>query len=464
MDWFYDGQVRRYLTQFMRVMSNFSYKDGSGRIIQVPVMYGDPSRQTAALLKKNSENTIPSAPFIACYIKAVDYDQTRLQDPTFISKVQVREREFDEESQRYLETQGRGYTVERIMPAPYKLTFSADMWTTNTDQKLQIFEQLAYLFNPSLELQTTDNYVDWTSLTVLQLKSTNWTSRQVPQGANQDIDILNLTFETPIWITPPAKVKRMGIITKIIANAFSNEQGTLVNEYDNVNSVYIGLGDPVLKTVVTPGNFELIVLNNVASLIKNNATADATTTDLTDYTVSWRKILDLYPGQFRANLTQVRLLKPNGNEIVAYVSLDPLDERRMLLNFDTDTIPPNTIIGSRGTVDAIINPDTFAPNDPSAGTRYLILENINVVDQYGEPDYSGPEAWKNADNSDFQANENDIIEWNGSAWTVVFNSQEVSEVTYITNIYTGVQYKWDGESWAKSFEGIYDKQAWRIVL
>ena len=32
MDYFYDGQIRRYLTQFMRVMSNFSYKDGSGRV------------------------------------------------------------------------------------------------------------------------------------------------------------------------------------------------------------------------------------------------------------------------------------------------------------------------------------------------------------------------------------------------------------------------------------------------
>lgn len=464
MDWFYDGQVRRYLTQFMRVMSNFSYKDGSGRIIQVPVMYGDPSRQTASLLKKNSENTIPSAPFIACYIKAVDYDQSRLQDPTFISKVQVREREFDEESQQYLETQGRGYTVERIMPAPYKLTFSADMWSTNTDQKLQIFEQLAYLFNPSLELQTTDNYVDWTSLTVLQLKGTNWTSRQVPQGANQDIDILNLTFETPIWITPPAKVKRMGIITKIIANAFSNEQGTVVNEYDNINSVYIGLGDPVLKTVVSPGNYDLLVLNNVANIVKNNITSDANATDMPDHVTNWRKVLDLYPGQFRANLTQLRLLKPDGNEIVAYISLDPLDERRMLLNFDVDTIPANTIIGSRGTVDAIINPDTFIPNDPSAGTRYLILENINVVPEFNEPNYNGPTAWKNRDDSDFQAYANDIIEWDGTQWNIIFNSQEVTEVTYITNIYTGIQYKWDEQSWAKSFEGIYDKAAWRLIL
>ena len=65
MEFFYDGQIRRYLTQFMRLMSNFSYKDAKGKIVQVPVRYGDMNRQVAQIQKKNSENTIPSAPFIA---------------------------------------------------------------------------------------------------------------------------------------------------------------------------------------------------------------------------------------------------------------------------------------------------------------------------------------------------------------------------------------------------------------
>lgn len=458
MDWFYDGQVRRYLTQFMRVMSNFSYKDGSGKIVQVPVMYGDPSRQAMAVLRKNSENAIPSAPFIACYIKTLEYDQTRLQDPSFVSKVHIREREFNDDTQEYVETQGLGYTVERIMPAPYKLTLSSDIWTTNTDQKLQIFEQLSYFFNPSMELQTTDNYVDWTSLTVLYLKTTDWTSRQIPQGTSQDIDILKLTFETPIWITPPAKVKKMGIITKIIANVFSNEPGTISSEYNTIEAVYDNLGERVAKTVVTPGNFELMVLDNIASIVKNEIVTDSDLTEMPNHTVSWRKLLDLYPGQFRANLSQLRLLKEDGNEVVAYISLDPFDERRMLLNIDADTIPTNTIIDGRGTVDAIVNPHTYDPSGVVAGTRYLILESIS------SSSVDGPSAWLNLDGSGFAANENDIIEWDGSSWSIVFNSSSVTDTTYITNIYTGIQYKWNGEFWSKSFEGIYDKDSWRIIL
>jgi hypothetical protein len=461
MDFFYDGQIRRYLTQYMRVMSNFSWKDGSGKLSQIPVMYGDPSRQASALLKKNSENVMPSAPFIACYIKGLDYKQDRLQDPTFVSKVQIRERAFNENTGQYETVQGNGFTVERIMPSPYELTLSADIWTTNTEQKLQIIEQLAYLFNPSLELQTTDNYLDWTSLTVLHLTQLQWTNRAVPQGTEQNIEIASLTFTTPIWITPPAKVKKLGVITKIISNVFSDQAGDIDLNYRTPDTVYPTLGDVLPNKVVTAGNFELMVLDNVATLIRNQSTTLADSVSQPENTYSWHAILDLYPGKFRANLSQIRLIKPDSNEVVAYITLDPNDERRMLLNIDTDTVPTNTVIAgvtSRGTIDAIINPETFNPGTPVTGKRYLILEDI-----ISDP-VTGPEAWLQGNGSGFTAVANDIIEWNGSQWNVIFSSAESTEVTYITNSYTNIQYKWDGESWSKSYEGIYTNELWRMIL
>jgi len=119
---------------------------------------------------------------MACYIKDLQFDRMRLQDPTFISKINIRERAVSDDGSTYLNTQGSNYTVERIMPTPYLADFAVDIWTTNTDQKLQIWEQLVVLFNPSLELQTTDNYIDWTSISVLTLKSQTWSSRTIPQG------------------------------------------------------------------------------------------------------------------------------------------------------------------------------------------------------------------------------------------------------------------------------------------
>ena len=480
---FYDGQLRRYITQFIRIMSNFSYKDGKGNIIQVPTRYGDMNRQVAQILKKNSENVMPSAPFISCYIKDIKFDRPRLQDPTFISKINIRERAFDDNNQEYLNEQGANYTVERIMPTPYILTFAADIWTSNTEQKFQLFEQIAAIFNPSLDLQTTSNYIDWTSLSVLELTDSGvWSSRQIPQGLEQDIDIMNMVFTAPIWITPPAKVKKLGIITKIINNVFALDNGVVVADYENSDAFISFPGRPE-TVVVTPGNFDLLVLDNVATLLAYSFTDQGMGIDVSNPAnkSSWHTLLNLYPGKFIASLSQLRLTTPSGNEVVAGMSLDPHDETRMLLNIDPDTIPANTLIDSqgivfgspgfepgtaRGTVDAIVNPETFNPTTKSAGTRYIILENVNVVPEYGDPEYSGPVAWKNSDQSDPQLYANDVVEWSGTEWIIVFSSISTTEVTYITNTYTGVHYKWDPtqQQWSKSFEGIYDKAAWRLVL
>ena len=73
MQHFYDAQIRRYILQFVRMMSNFSYitgknSKGTTETLQVPVKYGDMSRQVAQILKKGSENTLITAPQISCYI------------------------------------------------------------------------------------------------------------------------------------------------------------------------------------------------------------------------------------------------------------------------------------------------------------------------------------------------------------------------------------------------------------
>jgi hypothetical protein len=81
-NYFYDGQIRRYLSQFMRVVSNFyvgfgADRNGNTTYQRVPVTYGDQSRQAAAILRNNSENTLNSVPAIAVYISGLTYDQSR---------------------------------------------------------------------------------------------------------------------------------------------------------------------------------------------------------------------------------------------------------------------------------------------------------------------------------------------------------------------------------------------------
>jgi hypothetical protein len=74
----------------------------------------------------------------------------------------------------------------------------------------------------------------------------------------------------------------------------------------------------------------------------------------------------------------------------------------------------------------------------------------------GKPERSsGPEAWKNSNGSDTHIKANSIIEWNGTRWTMIFDPDDFDTNIYITNLRTGIQYKWDGVQWLKSFEGEY---------
>jgi hypothetical protein len=82
-------------------------------------------------------------------------------------------------------------------------------------------------------------------------------------------------------------------------------------------------------------------------------------------------------------------------------------------------------------------------------------------------------AWKNADGTLFTAKANDIIECvavDGSGsptWQVIFSAEYAQKEQWMvwqTNIYTGVQYVWNGVQWAKSFEGEYRAGEWRVEL
>jgi hypothetical protein len=497
MDYFYDGQMRRYILQIVRFFSNFLVKYGDGTLVRVPVMYGDADRQAASIIRQNSENKINSAPRIAIYISGLELDTSRLSDSTYVGKVHVRERDtfFDPDTGRetYGFVQGGNYTVERIMPTPYKLTIKADLWTTSTDQKLQLMEQILVLFNPSIELQTTDNYIDWTSLSVLNLDQVNFSSRQVPVGNDSPIDIATLTLVTPIWLSPPVKVKQLGIITNIVSNVFNGIPNGTGNYIDGLGSDPFIDGVPdlganssgvrgaeaanlMLRAHATVANFGVQVYNGVAKLldkheavIPNNSVIAIA--EKLGPAINWRTILDQYPGQYRAGFSQLRLKQESGNEVIGTISLNPLDESLMNVNWDSDTYPTNTPIvtghrtNSPGTFDAIIDPLTKGPrgsglSNPVDGTRYLIIESIGNADNV-----DGADAWKGNDNSDLVALENDIIEWNGTKWVVIFAAAQNSDsLIYQTNIYTGVQYKWTGIAWVKSFEGEYRAGSWILEL
>ena len=464
MQHFYDGQIRRYITQIIRLMSNFSYKDGDGSLRTIPVMYGDITRQVGHIIRDNSENKIPSVPRMGVYVTNLEMDRSRLADASFVSKIHIRERAYDSNNNEYLNTQGKNVTVERLMPTPYTLSLNVDIWTSNTEQKLQVLEQILMLFNPSLEIQTTDNYVDWTSLSVVEMTNINFSSRSIPLGTETEVDVATISFSTPIYISPPTKVKKLGVITHIITSIFNEQTGNIdlsetmpeLKAYQDGYENSIKLDDnrravrkdtdAVLGT--TGINVDIYVLGGTAQIIERGTIGGTV----------WTGYLGNIPN-FKTGLSKIYLNRDGIDaQVVGTVAVNEGNPYQLLIDWDEDTFPPDNIIKGKTGIDYIIDPTTFNPSDiKKNGIRVLLLKDIGSSDNV-----DGADAWKGDSNIDLVASANDIVEWTGSEWQIIFDSSTVSETTYTTNLKTGVQYKWNGTEWLLSFEGEYRKGTWKI--
>ena len=455
--YFSDNQIRRFLIQFAKIFSNWQVtkgKDPAGHpiLVRVPVMYGDSSRQAATIIANNSANNLPSAPLITYYITGLEYDQRRTQDPTFVDRINVRQRTYNSETLAYEQTQGQAFTVERLMPVPYTLRITVDMWTTNYNQKLELIEQLGTLFNPSLEIQSTDNFIDWTSLSVVYQDGLTFSSRSIPQGSGNPIDVLSWKFYIPIWISTASKLKKLGVVEKIIASIFKG------NALSDIQDDDLLLGT---RQKITPYGYKLLLIGNSLQLLPANQDFYPSNIDLDlppnpNTSLYWSSLLNVY-GTIRPGISQIWLQNPYmDTEIIGTIVPDPVDDRLLIYNIDTDTLPQNTL----NPVDSVINPLLTGPNSglPGAinGRRYLIVENIGHAN-------NTTVAWGN-----LIANANDIIQYSSSTnlWTVSFDSSAATTVQYVTNLTTNVQYRYnvDDNVWMKSFEGWYDQGDYSIVI
>ena len=460
---FYEGQVRKFLTQFIRILSNFSVetgkaKDGQINLRAVPVVYGDPTRQVANIIRNNSENALNYAPKIACYVRELNYDRERMQNPYHVEKQHLRERDLDSDG-NYTNQLGAGYTVEKVMPSPFRLEVTADIFSSNTDQKLQILEQILYLFNPDFEIQKTDNYIDWTSLSYVELTGITFSSRTIPVGADSEIDVASMTFSMPIWLSPPVKVKKLGVVQKIIMSIYNDDGGIAKGLID---------GELASRSFITPNNFGLLVTGNQLRLLGTTGTnvksgGDGFHTDARDPgladpfetfgpALNWKIVLDQY-GKVINGTSQIRLDQPNGNQIIDTIATTTLDDTILLYTIDDDTIPSNTLTA----VKKIINPATFDPGTPANGDRYLVINDVG----------DSTASFRSSTWGTLVAKVGDIIEYNSSTgkWNIAFDASDPDSTQhYVTNLNTGIQYKFNGTEWVKSYEGVYKQGTWSIVL
>jgi hypothetical protein len=169
-------------------------------------------------------------------------------------------------------------------------------------------------------------------------------------------------------------------------------------------------------------------------------------------------------GELRPGLSQIRFQPDSGGEIIGTVAVHPADPTLMIFEPFPDTMPRNTL----RPLSAIIDPnrpgietllyDNLGNYIVAANTRYLLVDNIgSEADQTSVPAFS-PNGYP------LIAHANDIIEFDGTRWIVSFDSRRNSDKQYVTNLTTGIQYFWNGETWTRALDGIYRGGRWSLIL
>lgn len=242
--YYYNKQLKSYIIQFMAIFGGLRVEVGKTgeiepRLVTVPIAYGSKDRVVASLKADNTQNKQLRLPIMSAYMNALDLAP------------ESRKGVGNERRQTYLKTGGvfpdDVQVVHQLMPVPYKATIELSIFSSNTDQHMQIMEQILMLFDPVLQIQTNDDVFDWTKITTVELMSIRM-DENYPAGTDRRIIQSAMDFSFVVYISAPANIKkdyvadiflRIGAVSTIVANsedmvAELNAQGIM---YENVFSV-----------------------------------------------------------------------------------------------------------------------------------------------------------------------------------------------------------------------------------
>lgn len=224
-NFFYEGQLRSYLVQFCNIFAGLKVQTGKGEcdepeFMSVPITIGSRDRVVAALQAGNTQNRPFSLPIMAASMTSLNLAPTRKGIGTIDNRVYLPAGGVYPDDLKLL---------QRVMPIPYTMGLELALYASNTQQLHQMLEQLLMLFDPTLQIQTSDAAFDWTKLTTVLLTGVN-NEENYPPGGDRRVLVWSLNFEVPIYISAPVDI-RSEIVRKIIIQ-LGDLEGFTVNEFD----------------------------------------------------------------------------------------------------------------------------------------------------------------------------------------------------------------------------------------
>ena len=235
-NYYYNKQFKKYILGFSNIFAGMQVHagiDDSGNtiVMDVPIRYGSTDRVTAAIATANTQNKLHTLPMIASYMTGLELAPDRLHGVNQVDR------------RTYLE-QGGVFpddvkAIRRVMAIPYNMVMELAVFASNTDQMFQILEQILMLFDYDLQLQFNDSPFDWTKISKLTLTGIN-NEENYPAGIDQRMIVWTMTFEMPVWLSPPVDIRQD--LIQHIAVRIGDIAALTLNEIDQ-NGDLVPFGD-----------------------------------------------------------------------------------------------------------------------------------------------------------------------------------------------------------------------------
>ena len=225
-----------------------------------------------------------------------------------------------------------------------------------------------------------------------------WSNRSVPAGVDETIDVSTLTFTLPIWLSPPAKVKRQKIINTIITNIYDTSSVADLGYDEDIYDFFRTVDSQFELFTLSPNNYFVEMDGTEASLFKTAPTEGTSYDDGTTTKANWNDLLEvLSPQGDKGSLANVSYsmndiplttgstlqlnisndVDASTNLISGYVTRNSLDPAKLVFTLDADTLPSTTLTDVTRIVDASVNyPGDGVLDAAAVGQRYLLTGEI----------------------------------------------------------------------------------------
>jgi hypothetical protein len=199
--------------------------NSASNLVYVPIHHGSMDRVVASIMSENTTNKPIRVPAMAVTLASIEMAPEKRKGIGTHTRYPTMPRggSFPDDLK----------IVELGMAIPYTAVFELAIIVSNTQQHLQIMEQILMLFDPTLQIQLSDDPHDWRKISLVELTKINL-DEHIPAGTDARLITSSLIFQTTCYLSPPAVIKTNFIKSiRLRLDAIKNSD----NLYDVVNDV-----------------------------------------------------------------------------------------------------------------------------------------------------------------------------------------------------------------------------------